>query len=822
MAEKVIAVKLDIDGGKSQKELLTIEETLTKMEKDLRNISKSDAAAKTAKSFEELNQIVDESALSIQDMTKAMDNYINIAASAGRTSPIGKDALARAGQLKDQIDGLRNEADQASKDFQGLQAAMQLGQGVIGAYSAFQGTIALLGIENEALMETMVKLQAANSVLMGVESVRQVLEKESILVQKLTAFWTNVNTKALNIQAKAKKKDIAVTGIVTAAQYAWNAALMANPVVLIIAAIAALVAGLATLAIALSDSGDEFDEAAVKQEAFNEAVKEAQLNTVEQKVNLRSLIAVAKDETASLEARQQALKELNKISPEYFNNLTLENLATEEGQKLIDDYVKALNDKAEAEAVSAKLTELNKQKIEIQNSTIAENMGVTETLSAAWKHWIEGQDMVSAVSDVANANAQERLKALEQEIKAVQDLAKKKEEERLANEAAEEAARKALKEQEDAEKKAEQERKKRADERKKAREKEEADAKKAEEERVQNLIASQEFADALVIEMMKDGQEKEEAQRIAAYEKQIGDLEKNGQLTAEISKNLETQLINDLDEIREKHETERLEKEKERIQKQNDLRIELMKEGVEKEIEASKLALEVRLQTLEEENLLTQEVKKRLEEQNEAELEEIRKRWREKDTKATEEAEKKKQEARKQGLDNAAQAIQGLADINTAITEAQLNMAGDEEKKKEQIRKKSFEREKKLNIAKALINGAQSIAAALTVPPPAGYVFAAINAATTAAQIAAISSARYEGSGGGASVSAPNTSGLSVGEQTAETTGNANQDTITDTSTLLGGEEGEGIPTKVFVSAVDISNVQSTTEKIDTIGTVGE
>ena len=183
MAEKVIAVKLDIDGGKSQKELLTIEETLTKMEKELRNISKSDAAAKTAKSFEELNQIVDESALSIQDMTKAMDNYINIAASAGRTSPIGKDALARAGQLKDQIDGLRNEADQASKDFQGLQAAMQIGQGVIGAYSAFSGTVALLGIENEALMETMVKLQAANSVLMGVESVRQVLEKESILVQ---------------------------------------------------------------------------------------------------------------------------------------------------------------------------------------------------------------------------------------------------------------------------------------------------------------------------------------------------------------------------------------------------------------------------------------------------------------------------------------------------------------------------------------------------------------------------------------------------------------------------------------------------------------
>jgi hypothetical protein len=822
MAEKVIAVKLDIDGGKSQKELLTIEETLTKMEKDLRNISKSDAAAKTAKSFEELNQIVDESALSIQDMTKAMDNYINIAASAGRTSPIGKDALARAGQLKDQIDGLRNEADQASKDFQGLQAAMQIGQGVIGAYSAFQGTIALLGIENEALMETMVKLQAANSVLMGVESVRQVLEKESILVQKLTAFWTNVNTKALNIQAKAKKKDIAVTGIVTAAQWAWNAAIAANPVMLIVVAIAALVAGLAALAIALSDTGDEFDEAAVKQEAFNEAVKEAQLNTVEQKVNLRSLIAVAKDETASLEARQQALKELNKISPEYFNNLTLENVATEEGQKLLDDYVRALNDKAEAEAVSAKLTELAKQELELKNTTLAENLSWTDAIALGLDYLVDSEAAVAEAEKQATAAKEEKIAALQKERKAIEDLLKQQEEERLANEAAEEAARKALKEQEDAEKKAEQERKKRADERKKAREKEQADAKKAEEERVQNLIASQEFADALVIEMMKDGQEKEEAQRIAAYEKQIGDLEKNGQLTAEISKNLETQLINDLDQIREKHETERLEKEKERIQKQNDLRIELMKEGVEKEIEASKLALEVRLQTLEEENLLTQEVKKRLEEQNEAELEEIRKRWREKDTKATEEAEKKKQEARKQSLDNAATAIQGLATINNSITEAQLNAAGDDEKKKEQIRKKSFEREKKLNIAMALINGAQSIAAAIATGPPQGYVFAAINAGIMAAQIAAIASAKYEGSGGSTSVAAPNTSGLNVGEQTAETTGNANQDTITDTSTLLGGQEGEGVPTKVFVSAVDISNVQSTTEKIDTIGTVGE
>jgi len=380
MATKTLAVNLEIDGGKSQKQLKTVQGTLKDIEKDLRNISKVDATAKAEQSFNDLNKAVDENALSLKDMTKAMDSYISIAAAAGRTSPIGREAIQRAGLMKDEIDGLRMDAQSASKDFGNLQAAMKLGQGVIGAYSAFQGTIALLGIENEALMQTMVKLQAANSVLMGVESVRQALEKESILVQKLSAFWTAVQTKATKAQSKAKKKDIQVTGLVTAAQWLWNAALMANPIVLIVVALAALVAGIATLAVALSDSGDQFDEAAVKQAAFNDAVKEANLNTVEQTTNLRTLLAVAQDETASLEAREQALKEVKKEGVGYLENLTLQNIATEEGIGLIDDFTKALNDKAEAEAINAKLVELNTQKIEAQTQGVKE---ITDPIEAA-------------------------------------------------------------------------------------------------------------------------------------------------------------------------------------------------------------------------------------------------------------------------------------------------------------------------------------------------------------------------------------------------------------------------------------------------------
>lgn len=821
MATKTLAVNLEIDGGKSQKQLKTVQGTLKDIEKDLRNISKVDATAKAEQSFNDLNKAVDENALSLKDMTKAMDSYISIAAAAGRTSPIGREAIQRAGLMKDEIDGLRMDAQSASKDFGNLQAAMKLGQGVIGAYSAFQGTVALLGIENEALMETMVKLQAANSVLMGVESVRQALEKESILVQKLSAFWTAVQTKATKAQSKAKKKDIQVTGLVTAAQWLWNAAMMANPVVLIVVAIAALVAGLVTLAMTLGDSSDEFDKAAAKQEAFNDAVKEANLSTVEQKTQLETLIAVAKDETASLEAREQALIEVKKAGVGYLDNLTLQNIATAEGLEMIENYTKALNDKAEAEAVNAKLVELNKQKIEIQAKTVEDSLSWWDKEVALFKSGGDMQKYFGDMAKTSSENIEAQTKAINDEIEAVKELAAEQEKERLANTAAEEKAAKELKAKQDAEKKAADARKKRQADRKKQREQDDKDAEKAEADRVKNLIASQQFADALVIQMMKDTQEKEEALRTAAWEKQIGDLEKNGQLTAEIEKNLEKQLLNDLAAIKEKHAKEQEAKNVERIKKENDLRIELMKEGAAKEREAELIALEVRIEQLREDKLLTDEVETELRNRTDEKLAAITEKWNDKEVADTKAAEKEKQEARKQSLDNAATAIQGLATINDAITEAQLNAAGDDEKKKEAIRKKAFEREKKLNIAMALINGAQSIAAAIATGPPQGYVFAAINAGIMVAQIAAISSAKYSGGGGSASVAAPSTAGLSVGDSGPTITGNENDNTITDTASLLDGE-GEGVATKVFVSAVDISNVQTTTDKIETIGTVGE
>lgn len=60
------------------------------------------------------------------------------------------------------------------------------------------------------------------------------------------------------------------------------------------------------------------------------------------------------------------------------------------------------------------------------------------------------------------------------------------------------------------------------------------------------------------------------------------------------------------------------------------------------------------------------------------------------------------------------------------------------------IRKQQFEVEKAFSIARAVIDGIRSVQAALTIPPPAGPILAAINGVLAVANIAKIASTRFD------------------------------------------------------------------------------
>ena len=172
---------------------------------------------------------------------------------------------------------------------------------------------------------------------------------------------------------------------------------------------------------------------------------------------------------------------------------------------------------------------------------------------------------------------------------------------------------------------------------------------------------------------------------------------------------------------------------------------------------------------------------------------------------AEEAADQKKIDKKKAQRDKdfalATAAVGALSALNKAATDtALLNAAGDEEKK-EKIRKASFEREKKLNIAMAAINGAQAVLAGFA---QGGLPMAIVAGVTAAAQLAAIVATTYQG-GAGAGVETPTET---TPDGAGDAGGGVQLSPVSNTSTILGNQQ-------VYVTETDITNTQNNVSVIE-------
>ncbi len=113
---------------------------------------------------------------------------------------------------------------------------------------------------------------------------------------------------------------------------------------------------------------------------------------------------------------------------------------------------------------------------------------------------------------------------------------------------------------------------------------------------------------------------------------------------------------------------------------------------------------------------------------------------------------------REEAFSQSTNLLGAVSSLNQSLSDAAVNNAEGNEEKQQRIRKKSFERNKKIQIGLAVISGIQGVLNALTaqsvIPEPFGTVLKAINAAAVgAAAIANISKIRSTkfNAGGGAS-----------------------------------------------------------------------
>lgn len=152
-------------------------------------IQSSDAAS--AK-LQKLDTVVANSPKNFRDLNKQIQAYQTIALQAGRESAVGRQALQRAAQLKDQMVDLQNETKRLADDNYRLQGAIGIGTGVLAGFTAFNGVMSMAGVKSEELRETMVKLQAAQAALSGITQLQVAFQKESAAMLVITEVKTKL------------------------------------------------------------------------------------------------------------------------------------------------------------------------------------------------------------------------------------------------------------------------------------------------------------------------------------------------------------------------------------------------------------------------------------------------------------------------------------------------------------------------------------------------------------------------------------------------------------------------------------------------------
>ena len=231
MAQETVAIKIEVDSGKSVNQVKQLEKEISGLIDETNELNETNIQFKRE----------------LQELTQTYNN-------------LPKTALASRKQLSEQMDELkfaikdnnialqefRIKKQQKQKFISDLKdvsiesktTAKDLGniaEGMAGGYQAFLGVSALLGGENDKLMETLVKLEGVQATLSAVEKIRNNLKKES-------EFLTSLNNTKTKIAIGLQKAYAVAIGTGSKAMGGLKKALISTGIGAIVVALGSVVA----------------------------------------------------------------------------------------------------------------------------------------------------------------------------------------------------------------------------------------------------------------------------------------------------------------------------------------------------------------------------------------------------------------------------------------------------------------------------------------------------------------------------------------------------------------------------------------------------
>jgi hypothetical protein len=432
MAEKQAVFTLKVDTGNSVQDVQNFDHAVQSLNKDLKQTQATASQQTGLDGFEsklqELDQKLKAGGLSMREMNKLMKEYQTVALQAGSASPIGDRATKSAAALKDQIVDLDTRVRLLSSDTIKLDTAMA---GVATGAAAFQGitsAVALTGVESEALVKTMVKLQAAQGLVNSVNIIAQNLNKDAILgiqirntLQKAQNFILYGSAAAVTAESTATKAAAGAKVAMTAATTGTNIALKLFRGALLATGIGAIVVGLGLLIA-----------------NFDKIVKAIQ-PVIDQFKKMADFIGLtdfageeaAKNEKARLEKLQAAYEQKIKEQQKYAENLKkayqLDKEFTESQINLLESQGKSTialrKEQALLEVQNAK--KLLQQKEEAANvlglnDAYAQRLGINKKLTQAEQDITAAKTVLNSAESNLNKVNQEAGKIADDNFKKAQ------------------------------------------------------------------------------------------------------------------------------------------------------------------------------------------------------------------------------------------------------------------------------------------------------------------------------------------------------------------------------------------------------------------
>lgn len=428
--------------GATEKELQDIFEKLNKAKLDALKVSEKSKVEldKLTAAQDKQTKKTNEEATAIKtlktQLREAVQEQAKLAAQYGETSTEAIAAAKAVAELKDQIGFNKDLVASFDPDqkFKALGAATEIaGTAIQGATSG----LALFGDVSKDTEETLLKVQAAMSFSQALQQLSGLGDQYKVFKSTIVAAYlsittaktadaiaTEAGTVAENQSTLAKVKSIAittlqttVTGAATAAQWLWNTAIMANPIVALVVAIAAAVAGLVIFTKMLMDNSAANEEAANQTDKLEKALNQESTTLARTGIAIREknkqTLAMAKANGDSTESIRKLEKKLidEQIATDKASTITARNTFIQERNNLA---------KLEAAGASDEVIEARQKEVKVAYEIFQRE---NKQLSDSYKQ--RAQIVKDQEVEIATERTTARKKAEDDAKKASEDAKKK-------------------------------------------------------------------------------------------------------------------------------------------------------------------------------------------------------------------------------------------------------------------------------------------------------------------------------------------------------------------------------------------------------------